>query len=101
MPFAMPRISLELGLAIGGIILTILLVVLDKAGRLKGGLLLWLLVAAALLTLPLALGNSVVIDGASAWNGKLVNFVTGTREGQTIVVVGGQITNPQGPPSGT
>jgi hypothetical protein len=62
-----PKLSFELGLAIAGIILTLLLPVLDKAGLLKGGFLLWLLVVAALLTLPLAIGNSFVASAVSSW----------------------------------
>jgi hypothetical protein len=49
-------------LAILGIVLAIVLVVLDKAGKLKGPFLLVLLGAAALMMLPLALGNSWVRD---------------------------------------
>jgi hypothetical protein len=64
---AVPKLSLELALAIGGLVLAIVLVVFDKAGKLKGLGLLWLLVVAALMTLPLALGNSLVVDAPSAW----------------------------------
>jgi hypothetical protein len=38
---------------------------------------------------------------ASILRGLLVNFSTGTEKGQTVVVVGGHITNPNGPPTGT
>ena len=63
----MPRVSLEIGLAVGGIILTIILVVLDKAGKLIGPTLFWLLVLAALMTVPLALGNPLVADAPGVW----------------------------------
>jgi hypothetical protein len=63
----MRKLSLELLLAVGGIVLTILLVVLDKAEKLKGGILFWLLMLAAALTVPLALGNSVVADTPAPW----------------------------------
>jgi hypothetical protein len=49
-------------LAIFGLVLAIVLVVLDKAGKLKGLALLVLLGVAALMTIPLALGNSWVKD---------------------------------------
>jgi hypothetical protein len=47
-------------LGILGIILTIIFIVLDKAGKLRGPALLGLLGLAALMTLPIALGNSWV-----------------------------------------
>jgi len=55
-------------LAITGIVAAIVLVVLDKAGKLKGPFLLALLGVAALMTLPLALGNSWVKD-TDGWPG--------------------------------
>ena len=64
---AVPKMSFEIGLAIGGFILTILLVVLDKAGKLKGPVLIWLLVFAALMTVPLVLGNPLIENGPSIW----------------------------------
>ena len=54
------KLSLSDCLAIVGIALTIVLVVLDKAGKLKGPALFGLLVLAAALTLPVALSNSWV-----------------------------------------
>jgi hypothetical protein len=59
--------SLELGLAVVGLVLTILLVVLDKAGKLKGQVLYWLLAVAALMTLPLVLGNPFVAEAPALW----------------------------------
>lgn len=58
----MSKLSFSDNLAIGGIAFTILLVVLDKAGKLKGPLLLILLAIAALMLLPLAWGNSWVSE---------------------------------------
>jgi hypothetical protein len=49
-------------LAVAGFVATIILVVLDKAGRLKGPMLLVLIAIAALLTLPLLLGIDWVAD---------------------------------------
>jgi hypothetical protein len=48
-----------------GIVLAIVLVVLDKAGKLKGPMLLVLLAVAACMTLPLAMGTPWVSDAAS------------------------------------
>jgi hypothetical protein len=45
-------------LGILGIVSAIVLVVLDKAGKLKGPVLFGLLGVAALMTLPIALGNT-------------------------------------------
>jgi hypothetical protein len=56
------ELNLDRILAIIGIVLAIILVVLDKAGKLKGPVLFALLVVAALMTLPLALGNSWIRD---------------------------------------
>jgi hypothetical protein len=57
------KIGFSDGLALVGIAATILLVVFDKAGKLKGGpLLLFLLGIAILMVVPLAIGNSWVLD---------------------------------------
>lgn len=61
----MHKISLSDGLAIGGVVLTTVLVALDKAGKLNGPLPLMLLFIAALMTVPLALGNSWVLGESS------------------------------------
>jgi hypothetical protein len=50
-----------------GIVLTLVLLVLDKAGKLKGGWLVGLLFVAGVLTLALAVGNSFVLDAPSKW----------------------------------
>jgi hypothetical protein len=63
----MPKVSYEIGLAILGFILTLLLVVLDKAGKLKGPILLWLLAFAALMTVPLVLGNPAIENVHTEW----------------------------------
>src|SRR5579863_1155448 len=59
------KLSFSDGLAIVGFILAIVLVVLDKAGKLKGTTLFVLLTVAAALTLPLALGNTWVANSPS------------------------------------
>lgn len=56
----MPELSFDRVLAIVGIVLSIVLLVLDKAGKLKGAALFLLLALAALMLVPLALGNSWV-----------------------------------------
>ena len=59
------KMPFSAGLTIAGIVLGIVLVVLDKASKLKGSVLLALLGVAAVMTLPLALGNSWVSDAPS------------------------------------
>jgi hypothetical protein len=56
------KISFSDGLGLVGIIATVVLVAADKAGKLKGPLPVVLLAIAALMTLPLALGNSWVAE---------------------------------------
>lgn len=63
----MAELSRDIVLAIAATILTLLLVVLDKAGKLKGPVLLWLLLLAALMTVPLALGNPLAASAPAAW----------------------------------
>ena len=63
----MAKLSLELWWAIFGLVLTIMLVVLDKAGKLKGSALLWMLLIAAMMTGPLVLGNPIVEGVSEAW----------------------------------
>jgi uncharacterized membrane protein len=63
MPF--PKVSLSDGLAVFGVILAIVLVILDKADKLKGPMLYVLLAVAAVLALPLALGNSWVSNAST------------------------------------
>jgi len=58
----MERISFSDGLAIGGGILAIVLVVLDKAGKLRGPMLLTLLAVAATLAIPLCISLPWVAD---------------------------------------
>jgi len=54
-------------LGIGGIVLTIILLVLNKAGKLKGPVLIGLVVLAGAMTLPLALKNPFVVDITDPW----------------------------------
>lgn len=61
------NISVSDGLAIAGTVLGILLIVLDKAGKLKAGSVLFILLAVAfVMTIPLALGNSWVVGAGSS-----------------------------------
>jgi hypothetical protein len=69
------KISFSDGLALAGTIVAILLLVLDKAGKLKPGPMLFLLLAIAfLMTLPLAIGNAWVADEAL---GTITKFTRG------------------------
>ena len=61
-----PSLSFDV-IGIVGIILTIVFIVLDKAGKLKGGLLIGLLCLAGVMTLFLAIGNSFVLDAPIQW----------------------------------
>jgi hypothetical protein len=63
----MPRISFSDTVGIAGIVLAVILVVLDKAGKLKGHWLFILLAVAAVMTLFIALGNSWVMDAPQKW----------------------------------
>jgi len=78
----MEKVSFSDGLAITGLILAVLLVVLDKGGKLKGGpTLLILLAIAACMTLPLAFSLSWVADS-------LPGLQMFTREMLMVFVVG-------------
>jgi hypothetical protein len=63
----MDKISFSDGIGLFGIILAIVLLVLDKAGKLRGGWLLGLLLMAGLMTMFLAIGNSWVLEGPPQW----------------------------------
>lgn len=63
----MEKIGFSDGVGILGIVLAIVLLVLDKAGKLKGGWLFGLLCLAAGMTLFIALGNTWVMDSPSQW----------------------------------
>src|SRR5712671_3824701 len=56
----MPKITFSDGLAITSAVLTVVLIVLDKAGKLKGPILVGLLGLAAVMLFPLAIGNEWV-----------------------------------------
>ena len=74
----MPKLSAEWVLFLLGSILTVVLVVLDKADKLEGGTLIGLLIVAALLALPLALGTSFVSNAPpqwKRWRGALMLFL--------------------------
>jgi hypothetical protein len=61
------RISFSDAIGIAGIVFAIVLLVLDKAGKLKGGWLLGLLLIAGAMTLFVAIGNSWVLDAPAKW----------------------------------
>jgi hypothetical protein len=61
------RISFSDDIGVAVIILAVILVVLDKAGKLKGAWLIGLLSVAGAMTLFLALGNSWVLDAPIKW----------------------------------
>jgi hypothetical protein len=63
----LPKLTFEIALAIGGTVLTVVLLVLDKAEKLKGPVLYGLLCLAALTTLPLVLGNPLVVNAVGPW----------------------------------
>jgi hypothetical protein len=63
---------------IGGIVLAVILLVLDKAGKLKGGWLIGLLALAGAMTLFIAIGNSWVLEAPGKWKlwrGSLMLFL--------------------------
>jgi len=75
------RVSLSDAIGIGGIVFGLVIVALDKAGRLRGPVVPTLLIVAALLTLSLALGNAWVTNAPSG-------FVRFTRGALTTSFVG-------------
>jgi hypothetical protein len=86
---------------IGGIVLTIVLLVLDKAGKLKGGWLYVLLIVAGAMTLSIAVGNSWVMDDPKwrLWRGTFAfAFVALLYSGVAIWISGGG-EGPAVPPS--
>ncbi|HXM92961.1 MAG TPA: hypothetical protein VOA64_01715 [Candidatus Dormibacteraeota bacterium] len=72
----MERVPFSDVIGIGGIVFAIVLLVLDKAGKLKGGWLFGLLCLAGAMTLFIAIGNSWVIDAPNIkwklWRGGLM-----------------------------
>src|SRR5450759_1420312 len=92
---AMEKVSFSDGIGIAGIILAVILLVLDKAGKLKGGLLLALLCLAGAMTLFLAVGNSFVLDAPArwrVWRGLLMcSLVAFTYSGLAIWISGGTL----------
>ena len=63
----MARIDFGIGIGIAGIVLGIIIVVLDKAGKLKGPWLLILLAVAGVMTLFIAVGNVWVLESPEKW----------------------------------
>jgi hypothetical protein len=93
------RVSFADGIGIVGIILAVVCLVLDKAGKLKGGWLVGLLVLAGAMTLFLAIGNSWVLDAPQKWKlwrGLLMSsLVALTYSGLAIwITVGEARSNP-------
>jgi hypothetical protein len=88
------RVSFADGIGFAGIILAVVLLALDKAGKLKGGWLLGLLALAAAMTLFLAIGNSWVLDAPVKWKiwrgALLVGVVILTYSGMAIWISDGQ-----------
>ncbi|MGO9864055.1 MAG: hypothetical protein ACLPLR_10635 [Terriglobales bacterium] len=92
------------GVGIAGIILAIVCLVLDKAGKLKGGLLIGLLCLAGVMTLFLAIGNSFVLDAPTKWKlwrGLLTfSLVAFVYSGLAIWISGGSGPELAEPPRG-
>jgi hypothetical protein len=63
----MPRFSFSDIIGVAGMVLAFVLIVLDKAGKLKGHWLYILLAVAAFMTLFIAIGNTWVMDAALGW----------------------------------
>ena len=99
----MEKISFSDVIGLGGIAFATVLLVLDKAGKLKGGLLFGLLCLAGAMTLFIAVGNSWVMDAPpkwKLWRGAIaVCFVAFTYSGLAIVISGG--SEKSGPTSST
>ncbi len=88
----MEKISFSDVVGIGGIALATVFLVLDKAGKLKGGWLLGLLCLAGAMTLFIALGNAWVLDSPRKWmfwrGALMVCFVAFTYSGLAIWISG-------------
>src|SRR5580704_4602958 len=63
----MPRFSFSDIVGVAGIVLAVVLIVLDKGGKLKGQWLFILLALAAAMTLCIAVGNTWVMDAPLGW----------------------------------
>lgn len=91
------RVSFSDAIGIVGIILTVVFLVLDKAGKLKGGWLLGLLLVAGAMTLFIAIGNPWVLDAPprwKIWRGALMfSVVALTYSGASIWVASGPATS--------
>jgi hypothetical protein len=87
------RVSLSDSIGWLGIISAIVLLVLDKAGRLKGGWLYVLLVVAGGMTLSIAIGNNWVMEAPEQWKlwrgAFMVTLVALTYSGLAILISGG------------
>jgi hypothetical protein len=96
----MEKVSFSDSIGIAGIILAVVLLVLDKAGKLKGGWLFGLLCVAGAMTLFLAIGNSFVLDAPAkwrVWRGLLmVSLVGFTYSGIAIWIADGHFDKTSG-----
>ena len=93
--------GIDRALALVGILITIVIVVLDKAGVLKGAFLVWLLVLCAIITLPLSL-NVPWIYRASSSSELLIRrillfFLTGSAYSLIAVIIVRSPTFKSGP----
>ncbi len=61
------RVSWSDAIGVAGIVFGIVLIVLDKAGKLKGNWLVFLLLVAAAMTMFIALGNPWVVEAPAKW----------------------------------
>jgi hypothetical protein len=95
------RISFSDGIGIAGIILATVLLVLDKAGKLRGGMLIGLLCVAGVMTLFVAVRNSFVLDAPpkwKIWRGLfMVGLVAFCYSGLAIWISGGSTENAEAP----
>jgi len=87
------KISFSDVIGIGGIAFATVLLVLDKAGKLRGGWLFGLLCLAGAMTLFIALGNSWVMDSPHKWKlwrgAFMVCFFAFAYSGLAIMISGG------------
>lgn len=94
----MPRVGFQDAFAFASVALTIVLLVLDKAGKLRGPRLFVLLALAALMMLPVAIGNSWVLDARTTAlivsRGLLALFAVGL----IFSIVAVWISNEEAPP---
>jgi hypothetical protein len=97
------KVGLSDGIGIVGIVLAIVLVVLDKAEKLKGPWLFVLLAVAAVMTLFIALGNAWVLEAPEKWRlwrGALLFLLVVFVYSGVSIWIGGSKASPRGAPEG-